>query len=126
MEAVARRHASPETLNTPELNVAVAAALAGGLAATIAAAPSTTPPSSRRVARRQSLLCASFIVVWARRMMISSSRDGARRPVRSMQGRVHAGDAAHHRLDVTFGTYAAGDKPGSDVPPEGPLALWRR
>jgi hypothetical protein len=21
-----------------------------------------------------------------------------------MQGRVHAGDAAHHRLDVTFGT----------------------
>src|SRR5512132_1987420 len=54
--------ASPETLNTPELNVAVAAALAGGLAATIAAAPSTTPPSSRRVARRQSLLGASFIV----------------------------------------------------------------
>ena len=99
--------ASPETLNTPELNVAVVAALAGGLAATIAAAPSTTPPSSRRVARRQSLLRASFIV-WAWRMMIPSSRDGARRPVRSMQGRVHAGDAAHHRLDVTFSTSRRG------------------
>jgi hypothetical protein len=54
--------ASPETLNTPELNVAVVAALAGGLATTIAAAPSTTPQSSRRVARRQSLLRVFFIV----------------------------------------------------------------
>jgi hypothetical protein len=32
-----------------------------------------------------------------------------------MQGRVHAGDAAHHRLDVTFGTSRRGRHPGSDV-----------
>jgi hypothetical protein len=112
--------ASPETLNTPELNVAVVAALAGGLAATIAAAPSTTPPSSRRVARRQSLFRASFIVrAW--RMMIPSSRDGARRPVRSMQGQVHPGGAAHHRLDVTFSTSRRGRQKPSMA-----AAIWRQ
>ena len=41
-------------------------------------------------------------------------RDGARRSMRRMRGRVHPGDAAHHRPGVTFGTARRGDKVDAD------------
>ena len=60
--AIVLSAASPNTVSTPALNVAVVAALAGTLVAANTPAASTAPASSRRAARRQPLVCLVVIV----------------------------------------------------------------